>query len=142
MAAGAIQTGPGPECREQVRFAAHQLFEEKGLHKTSVREIAKSAGYTTGAVYFHYDSKEAIYSEILLFSLKSLTEQVIQASEEKREPFSALIASYLAFYRFYSEASQKLNFDVFFAESDINSAYLPKFTAEFEKINRCFEKNM
>ncbi len=125
-----------------MRLAAHQLFEEKGLQKTSVREIAKSAGYTTGAVYFHYDSKEAIYSEILLLSLKSLTKQIIQASEEKREPFSALIAAYLAFYRFYSEASQKLNFDVFFAGSDINSAYLPEFAAEFEKINRCFEKNM
>ncbi|XSC47523.1 TetR/AcrR family transcriptional regulator [Bradyrhizobium sp. RDT10] len=51
--------------RELIRSAAKKLFAVSGLDGTSVREIAKLAGYTTGAIYFHYGSKEELYADIL-----------------------------------------------------------------------------
>ena len=58
--------------RELIRSAAKQLFAEQGLDGTSVREIAKQAGYTTGAIYFHYANKEELYADILRESLDNL----------------------------------------------------------------------
>nr|AWM01978.1 TetR/AcrR family transcriptional regulator [Bradyrhizobium amphicarpaeae] len=70
--------------RELIREAAKRVFVEVGLHKTSVREIAKAAGYTTGAIYAQYASKEEVYADILRESLTSMAEAVEQAAAAAR----------------------------------------------------------
>ncbi|MFB0951680.1 MAG: helix-turn-helix domain-containing protein, partial [Rhodospirillales bacterium] len=49
--------------------AARQIFEEDGIEGASIRAIAKKAGYTPGAIYFHFASKEEIYAALLDQSL-------------------------------------------------------------------------
>lgn len=66
--------------RELIREAAKRVFVEVGLHATSVREIAKEAGYTTGAIYAQYASKEDVYADILRESLTSMANAVEQAA--------------------------------------------------------------
>ena len=51
--------------RDLIREAAKRVFLARGLSAASVREIALQAGYTTGAIYFHYASKEEIYADVL-----------------------------------------------------------------------------
>ena len=45
--------------------AARDVFEVEGLEAASLRAIAARAGYTPAALYFYFDSKEAIYAEVL-----------------------------------------------------------------------------
>src|SRR5688500_3905686 len=66
--------------RELIRDAAKRVFVEVGLHETSAREIAKAAGYTTGAIYAQYASKEEVYADILRESLTSMANAVEQAA--------------------------------------------------------------
>ena len=66
--------------RELIREAAKRVFVEVGLHQTSVREIAKAAGYTTGAIYAQYASKEDVYADILRESLTTMALAVEQAA--------------------------------------------------------------
>ena len=66
--------------RELIREAAKRVFVEVGLHQTSVREIAKAAGYTTGAIYAQYASKEDVYADILRESLTTMAHAVEQAA--------------------------------------------------------------
>lgn len=40
---------------------AKEEFKEKGYEKASLREIAKKAGVTTGAIYTRYKNKEALF---------------------------------------------------------------------------------
>ena len=49
--------------------AARAAFFELGLEKTSIREIAKRAGYTPGAIYSYFASKEEVYAALLGESL-------------------------------------------------------------------------
>ena len=49
--------------------AARAVFEQHGLEGASIREIARRAGYTPGAIYSYFDSKEAIYGALLGESL-------------------------------------------------------------------------
>src|ERR671921_186998 len=46
---------------EELILAAEKLFIEKGFHATSVDEIALEAGYTKGAVYSNFESKEDLF---------------------------------------------------------------------------------
>jgi len=81
--------------RELIREAAKRVFVEVGLHETSVREIAKAAGYTTGAIYAQYASKEEVYADILRESLTSMAaavEQVAAAARVGRKGAAALRA--------------------------------------------------
>lgn len=38
------------------------IFRERGFEKAAMREIAEAAGVATGALYYHFDSKDAIVS--------------------------------------------------------------------------------
>jgi AcrR family transcriptional regulator len=46
---------------EELISAAERLFIEQGFHATSVDEIAFKAGYTKGAVYSNFESKEDLF---------------------------------------------------------------------------------
>ncbi|SEQ18675.1 transcriptional regulator, TetR family [Streptomyces radiopugnans] len=46
--------------RERVLDAAAKAFAVKGYPAVTILDVARSAGMTKGAVYFHYDNKEAL----------------------------------------------------------------------------------
>ncbi len=92
-----------PAKRDLIRRAAKRLFSEHGLARTSVRDISREAGYTTGALYFHYRSKEDLYADILRESLSALYGRIEAAVKSKRKPITALCAAYRAFVAFYDE---------------------------------------
>ncbi len=43
--------------REALLDAAEVLFAQRGVSRTSLQEIAKAAGMTRGAVYWHFKDK-------------------------------------------------------------------------------------
>lgn len=51
--------------RQQLLDAAAGVFARKGFAGASVEEIAESAGYSTGALYFNFDSKEQLFLDLL-----------------------------------------------------------------------------
>ena len=51
--------------RELLLRAARDEFAEQGLEGATMRGIAVRAGCTTGAIYPLFDSKEAVYAELL-----------------------------------------------------------------------------
>lgn len=48
------------ETKDRIIVAAEEILLEKGYEKMTLREIAKQAGVTTGAIYKYFDSKDAI----------------------------------------------------------------------------------
>jgi AcrR family transcriptional regulator len=51
--------------RMQFRAKGKKLFEKHGLKKASVEDLAAAAGVSKGAFYLFYESKEALFLEIL-----------------------------------------------------------------------------
>ena len=49
------------QTREELVTAADKLFTENGFHATSLDQIAAEAGYTKGAVYSNFASKEDLF---------------------------------------------------------------------------------
>ncbi|MBF5004467.1 TetR/AcrR family transcriptional regulator [Diaphorobacter caeni] len=97
--------------RQHVLDAARTVFFEHGLEGTSIREIAKQAGYTPGAIYSYFASKEDVYAALLGESLERLNDAVQAAlapsSSSKAE--ARLDASASAFFRFYADNPRDLD---------------------------------
>jgi AcrR family transcriptional regulator len=53
------------QTRQALLEAAEELFEARGFSATSIADIAEEAGYTTGALYSNFASKEDLYLEVL-----------------------------------------------------------------------------
>ena len=51
--------------RDQLLNAAERVFAQRGYAGASVEEIAESAGYSTGALYSNFDSKEQLFLELM-----------------------------------------------------------------------------
>ena len=64
--------------RSSVLKSAMQVFLEKGYSQTSLADIAKTAGYTRGAVYWHFEDK----SEILEVLISKFHERFLNKQAE------------------------------------------------------------
>ncbi len=54
----------GIETKEKIERAAVRLFVRQGINGTSIRDVAKLAGVSQGAMYNHFDSKEGLALEL------------------------------------------------------------------------------
>jgi AcrR family transcriptional regulator len=95
--------------RELILDAARKVFEADGLEGASLRAIAATAGYTPAALYFHFESKEAIYAEVLRGSLADLEQAVNRSVARTKTPIDRLRATAMAFFRYYSDNPRDLD---------------------------------
>jgi AcrR family transcriptional regulator len=89
--------------------AARKVFEADGLDGASLRAIAAAAGYTPAALYIHFESKEAIYAEVLRGSLTNLGQAVERAIARAKSPADRLRAAAMAFFRYYADNPRDLD---------------------------------
>lgn len=54
-----------PNSKERILQCAASEFLQKGWAKSSMREVAKLAGVTTGSLYFHFKNKEALFDALV-----------------------------------------------------------------------------
>ena len=95
--------------RELILGAARKAFEADGLDGASLRTIAAGAGYTPAALYFHFESKEAIYAEVLRSSLANLEQAVNRSIARAKAPVDRLRAAAMAFFRYYADNPRDLD---------------------------------
>ncbi|WP_370465895.1 MULTISPECIES: TetR/AcrR family transcriptional regulator [Nocardia] len=92
--------------RDELLALAADLFAERGLRATTVRDIADSAGILSGSLYHHFDSKESMVDEILRGFLDDLFgryREIAAAGLSSRATLEALVlASYEAFDRHHA----------------------------------------
>jgi AcrR family transcriptional regulator len=56
---------PDPDTRERLVRAAAEVFREKGYTGSRVQDIARRAGFTSGALYTHFDSRAELLAEAI-----------------------------------------------------------------------------
>lgn len=61
------------ETRQHILDVALRLFSQRGVSSTSLAEIAKAAGVTRGAIYWHFKNKSDLFSEIWQISESSIS---------------------------------------------------------------------
>lgn len=71
---------------------AYELFDRKGYHSTSIRDIATETGLTKAALYYHFESKKYLMVGILEMVLERLQTKLfsIAFDSSKGEPAERL----------------------------------------------------
>jgi AcrR family transcriptional regulator len=88
----ATSAGPGPRRltadarRRQLFDVALALFAEHGYAATTMDDIAEAAGVTKPLVYQHFDSKRALYLELLDVFSDEMIERIVQATGAAEGP--------------------------------------------------------
>ncbi|MEO1140757.1 MAG: TetR/AcrR family transcriptional regulator [Pseudomonadota bacterium] len=70
--------------------AARALFAEKGYAETSTPEIVKAAGVTRGALYHHFEDKEAIFRAVVTEEYLAVADEINASAQSA--PGSAIDA--------------------------------------------------
>src|SRR5579859_4113339 len=78
------------ETQAKILDAAEGVFSEKGFEKTQLEEIASRAGFTRGAIYAHYATKEdlflALIDQRVLGKLSVMRRAIESESEIAKRP--------------------------------------------------------
>jgi AcrR family transcriptional regulator len=76
--------------RERIIAAATQLFLRKGYFATSIADLSAAVEVTKGALYHHFESKEAIFSAVVGTIKKTWRDTVAREVIGLRDPMERL----------------------------------------------------
>jgi AcrR family transcriptional regulator len=73
VAAGSVgaKRKPGSSTRARILASAERLFAERGFSDVTMPMIAKASGITAGAIYKHFNSKVALFFEVIRGAVES-----------------------------------------------------------------------
>ena len=83
--------------RQKVLDAARHLFAERGYEPATIRDIARDAGMSTGAVFANFQDKAELFETVLNEDMDRLAKTLEAARGEGRARdrlISALVAGY------------------------------------------------
>ncbi|MCG9917561.1 MAG: TetR/AcrR family transcriptional regulator [Phenylobacterium sp.] len=89
------------QTRAKVLAAARELFSTEGYEGATIRDIAASAGMSTGAVFANFADKSELFREIMVFDMAAVLEAMNEAAARGRTVDDALLKAFGAGYTFY-----------------------------------------
>ncbi len=86
------QTERTATTRRKLLEAAKRIFARDGFEAARLEDIAAGAGYTRGAFYANFDSKEDIFFALLEEWVQERTQSIVAALRHKKNPVEKLAA--------------------------------------------------
>lgn len=88
-----------PQVRKQeILETAMLLFEQNGISKTSMSDIANAAAITKGLVYYYFSSKEELVAAVVELLVEEINQQLQQIVQETSLDFYSKLARILKLY--------------------------------------------
>ncbi len=72
----------GTRKRQEIRSAAYRCFRDRGYHETSVDAICEKAGISKGSLYWHYESKQEVFIDILETWTREVMDELYEQFQE------------------------------------------------------------
>lgn len=88
--------------KKSICIAAAKLFGEKGFERTSLDEVAEKAGVAKGTIFYHFQSKDRLFSELIKEGIYALTKKVDEASKMNivmTDKIELIIEFHFAFFK-------------------------------------------
>ncbi|WP_024875612.1 TetR/AcrR family transcriptional regulator [Saccharomonospora piscinae] len=76
--------------REAVTAAAARLFAERGYENTSVTDLARAAGLSSGSVFYHFPDKRAVFRSLFERDLPQCRE-LVERSLDTDDPLESIL---------------------------------------------------
>lgn len=94
-----VSRGRASDTKARIQAVARELFAQQGVEKTSLREIAERLGITKPALYYHFESREALVASIIQPLLEEMEGFVAAREAGPRPGARALLADYFDLLR-------------------------------------------
>lgn len=85
--------------RKQIVVAATKLFSDQGFYRTTIKDIAKLAGFSPGLVYLYVREKEDVLLLVLLQVVDAYAREIPKAIEAITDPLQRLTGAVEAYCR-------------------------------------------
>lgn len=105
--------------KRELLTAAKAVFAAKGYHQSKISDIASEADVGVGTFYLHYDSKEALFLELVEDTTRQLKERVDAAKAAAGDPVEQARVSCETLFRFAQENRE--TFRIVFGEGIFNN---------------------
>jgi AcrR family transcriptional regulator len=107
LGGGRTRTKRSTATKEQIVEAAASLLATKGYEATSLDDVAAAAGITKGTVYYHFDSKEALYWAVVAPNVAKTVLRAEDAVARNPSPRDAIIEVVMLLTRGARESNEK-----------------------------------
>mgnify|MGYP006292817561 CR=1 FL=1 len=87
--------------------AAEELFSRQGYHSTTMKEIARAAEFSVGALYNMFEGKQALYLELINLRCSQYYELVFEKLDSLENPVDQLRAVVDTKMDFFREQHRK-----------------------------------
>lgn len=118
--------------REQLLTSARVVFAKNGYAGATVDLIAENAGYSKGAFYSNFDSKESVF----LTLLNQHKEEEVRALEGMLTSFQSMESLLEEVGTYYAKLENDLDWGLLGAEFQIHAGRDPEFAKHILKLNR------
>jgi AcrR family transcriptional regulator len=132
MAIAAIsrKTHQSAKTREALLTTCLALFAERGFANTSIDEIARAAGVTKGAMYWHFESKDHLFQAILERIRSRWQEVVHRPVSARRAPLERLAQLFDSYAELFQESPEVC----LFLQQVLLDQHHPQFSSQVAKV--------
>ncbi|WP_259415835.1 TetR/AcrR family transcriptional regulator [Bacillus toyonensis] len=135
------------ETRQLLLESAIEVFAQLGFHGASVDKIAEYAGFSKGAVYAHFNSKEELFLAILEKQMRLHVHNIHQIIEEQHSlsQFIGILDEYSLSSRQKNRTWSMLNMEFLLyamREESVRHKWSNMITKSVEQISKAIEKLM
>lgn len=123
------------QTRKEIIHAARRVFHECGVSRSTLEKIAKAAGVTRGAVYWHFKDKAELFFAMREDVFSPLVERTdaLLLSDQFANPLDAIEASVKEFFRVLEDCSVVREvFEIMISRCE----YVDEFTSVQEEVGR------
>lgn len=110
--------------RAQVLEAAQQLFQQYGLQKVTMEDVARASGKSKSTLYYYYKSKEEIFDAVVDHEIRDVQGQLRMALEQADTAGAKLESFVLTKLRVLRKKAALYNL----LHQDITRQYIIEFT--------------
>lgn len=105
--------------RDRIESAAIQLFVEKGITATTIRDIAGAVGLSEGALYRHFSSKEQLVWQLFERNYVEFASRLLTLAEGEATARGKLAAMIRGFCRAHDDNPQLFRFLLFVQHGEL-----------------------
>lgn len=126
--------------RHSILVAASELFGTRGFEGTTLVDVAKEAGLTRGAIYWHFKDKMELLNAVADWSIEKLLDEVKLIMESGVGPKNKLRRILFEQLKLILEKSEYRIFDEVIAMRYQKKVQVKRFHKKLGKIRKVFEE--